>query len=314
LDLGTVGSIASVIGLVVAIVIAVHQRGEALKAQQKAESERARAASLEDHLARQRWQQLRSLGEQIDTLELEGSHKHEPMEAALHARLKEQYGGLLGVVATSTPGFCSSTVRHWVTIGRLPRPWQVAEAITHLEKAALEGAPSEDERWLAELIKSTTVVPKVQAIQPARELNQYVASYILVAHSVREELRDLLGQGGQASHSAAVLLYHLALDCQVALSLNKPGKPMFRTWGSETGKSFRERFNYYQTQDFWIMVAADDKARDELKGFEHLFEPMSDRRRSLAMLVPTSKAAETARSRYPELAEAAASVFRARKS
>jgi hypothetical protein len=311
LDLGTIGSIASVIGLVVAIAIAVYQRGEAFKAQQKAESERARAASLEDHLARQRWQQLRSLGEQIDTLELEGSYKHKPIEAALHARLKEQYGGLLGVVATSTPGFSSSTVRHWVTIGRLPRPWQVAEAITHLEKTALEGAPSEDERWLADLIKSTTAVPKVEMIRPPRELNQYVASYILVAHSVREELRDVLGRGGQAAYSAAVLLHHLASDCQVVLSLHKAGRPNFQTWGWETGKSFRERFDYYQTQDFWVMTVAADKAQDDLNGFRHLFEPGKDLMSK--MLIPTLKAADVARSRYPEVAEAAVTVFRAQK-
>ncbi len=311
MDLSTVGSIASVIGIVVAIAISVYQRGEALRAQRKAESERARAASLEDHLARQRWQQLRSLGEQIDTLELEGSYKHEPMEAALHARLKEQYGGLLAVVATSTPGFSSSTVRHWVTIGRLPRPWQIAEAITHLEKSALEGAPSEDERWLAELLKSTTVVPEIQAIEPPRELNQYVASYILVSHSVRQELKDLLSQGGQTARSAAVLLYHLALDCQAILALDKAGRSTFRTWGSETGKSFQERFDHYQSQDFWIMVAASENAQYKLNGFRHLFEPGKDFMSE--MLIPTSKAAEITRSRYPELAEAAATVFRARK-
>lgn len=313
MDLGTVGSIASVIGLVVAIAIAVYQRGEAVKAQQKAVSERARAASLEDHLARQRWQQLRSLGEQIDTLELDGSYKHKPMEAALHARLKEQYRGLLGVVATSTPGFSSSTVRHWVTIGRLPRPWQVTETITHLEKTALEGAPSEDERWLADLIKSTTAVPKVQMIQSPRELNQYVASYILVAHSVREELKDVLSRGGQAEYSAAVLLHQLASDCQMILSLDKAGMPSFQTWGWQTGKSFRERFEYYQTQEFRVMTMAADKAQDDLNGFRQLFEPGQDDFMS-KMLIPTPKAADVARSRYPELAEAALKVFRAQQS
>lgn len=312
MDLGDVGSIASVIGLVVAIAIAVYQRGEALKSQQKAESEHARAASLEDHLARQRWQQLRSLGEQIDALELEGGHKHKPMEAALHARLKEQYGGLLGIVATSTPGFSSSTVRHWVTVGRLPRPWQIAEAITHLEKASPEGAPSEDERWLAELIKSATVVPKVRPIQPPRELNQFVASYILVAHSVREELKEVLRPGGQASYSVAVLLHHLALDCQAVLSLKKAGRPNFLTWGWETGKSFRERFDHYQTQNFSVMSEAAERTQDDLNGFRHLFEPGQDGFRS-KMLIPTSQAADVARSRYPELAEAAVTVFRAQK-
>lgn len=312
MELDTLGNIASVIGLVVAIVIAVYQRGEALNAQRRAESERARAASLEDHLARQRWQQLRSLGEQIDTLELEGSYKHKPMEAALHARLKEQYSGLLGIVATSTPDFSPSTVRHWVTIGRLPRPWQVAEAITHLDMRSPDGAASEDEQWLADLINSTTVVPTVQAVQSPRELNQFVACYILVANSVREELRDLLGQGGQSESSASVLLYHLASDCQTVLSFNKAGKRNFKAWGWNAGKSFRQRFDYYQTQDFWTVTVAAYKVQDALKGFEQLFEPMTYY--SSSMLIPTCSAAEIARSRYPEIAEAAITVFRAQQS
>jgi hypothetical protein len=51
-DLGMVGSIASVVGLIAAAGIALYQRDVALKAQRRAESERRRAATLEDHLAR----------------------------------------------------------------------------------------------------------------------------------------------------------------------------------------------------------------------------------------------------------------------
>ena len=310
MDLNTLGSIASVIGIVAAAAIAVYQRGEALNAERKAETARARAASLEDHLASQRWQQLRSLGEQIDALELQGGHKHKPMEAALHARLKEQYAALVGIVATSTPGFSASTVRHWVTIGRLPRPWQIAEAITHLDKISQEGVPLDDQNWLAELIRSGSIVPTTRAIQPPRELNQFVASYILIANSVRDELKNLLAQGRpQTKYSALFLLYLLALDCNSLLSRKKGGLIQFCAWGWESGKSFRERIDYYNEQDFWIISMASQKAQGSLKGFEHMFEPMASGTSST--LLPTADAAEIARARYPNVAEVAAIVLQA---
>lgn len=234
------------------------------------------------------------------------------MQAALHARLKEQYAGLLGIVATSTPGFSSSTVRHWVKIGRLPRPWQVAEAITHLEKTAPEGAQSEDERWLADLLKSTATVPGVKAVQPPRELNQFVSAYILVAHSVRRELQDILSQSDRQDPSCVnVLLYNLAFDCEVIVSRKKAGYHFFRTWGWAEGKSFQERFNHYNTQDMWVVLPARDKVLHALSGFQHMFEPMNTR--SSSMLIPTPEAAEIARSRYPEVAEAAVTVLQAQE-
>ncbi|HCE4579500.1 hypothetical protein CGH93_23065 [Vibrio parahaemolyticus] len=72
-DFGSVGNVASILGLVVAIAVALYQREVALKAEREAKAEREKAATLEDHLLRQRWQQLRSLGEQIDQIERENS-------------------------------------------------------------------------------------------------------------------------------------------------------------------------------------------------------------------------------------------------
>jgi hypothetical protein len=311
-DLGVVGSIASVVGLVAGVAVAVYQRDQALKAQQSAEAERERAVSLQDHLARQRWQQLRSLGEQIDTLELEGRQKYEVLGASLHARLREQYSGLLGVVATSTPGFCASDIRHWVAIGRLPRPWQIAEAISYLEKPASVGSQSEDERWLAAIIASAGVIPAPQPVQPPPEMGEYVASYILVADSLRQELNDVWPQGGKTDLSAAVLLGHLAWDCAQICSPTIAGSPSFRAWGWEAGKPFGERLEHYQSQDFWVLVGAAEAAQKPLNGFEELFDAGTGH--LITKVIPKHKAAEVARAKYPELAQAAATVLQARKA
>lgn len=309
-DLGSLGSVASVVGLIAAIAIAVYQSRQARRAHKEARAERERAASLEDHLARQRWQQLRSLGEQIDTLERDGRYRHQPVDAALHARLKEQYSGLLGVIATSTVSFDSSVVRHWVAIGRLARPWQIAEAISHLEKPKTSQPPAEDEQWLAALLQSGNMVPKPTAVQPPREIDDYVAAFVLVADSVRDELREFLSKGGQSGHSAAVLLDHLACDCLQIQSLDRPGRPVFKAWGWQLGKSFRERFEYYQKQEFWVMANAGQHAQAKLQGFRHLFEVGGDT--TSRVLIPKSDAVEGVRAQFPHLVAAAARVFEGR--
>ena len=309
MNLGDAGSVASFIGVVLAVAIAIYQRGETQAAQKKAEQERERAASLEDHLARQRWQQLKSLGEQIDSIEQNGNHKYDPMQAALHARLKEQYNGLLGIVATSTPNYSAATLRHWVTVGRLPRPWQIAEAISHLEKEDLSKNESDDELWLTELLKSKNVIPKIQAIRPPIELDAYTASFILISNSVRDQLKSLLSSGGQTENSATILLHYLALDCERLVDNTRIGPNYFKAWGTNTGKSFSERFNFYQSQDFWVIKTAADNVRKNLDQFRIFFEEGDLLH---ASLLPTQKSVDSARSRFPELVEAAAMIFQPR--
>ena len=65
MDLSLFGSIASVIGLPAGFIIAYFQH--------------RKAASLGAHLTRQQWQQLRSLGDQIDSIEKEGTFKTKPL-------------------------------------------------------------------------------------------------------------------------------------------------------------------------------------------------------------------------------------------
>lgn len=308
MGLDSLGNLASVVGIVLAVAIAVFQRSLAFRAEQKAEAARNRATSLEEHLARQRWQQLRSLGEQIDALEKEGRETYEPSGAALHARLKEQYSALLGVVATSTQGFSAATIRHWVSIGRLARPWQIAEAISHLERSE---ELSEDDRWLAELIDARSIVPRPKEIVPPPEITEYAAAFILVADSVRDDLKALLYSGGQSAHSAAVLLDHLAMDCSEIGSLDRAGKPYFRSWGAIEGRPFRESFQYYESQDFWVMVAASTCVQEKLRGYSHLFEPGKDVNSKL--LIPRANAVGLATKKYPRLPQLASMVFRPQK-
>jgi hypothetical protein len=173
------------------------------------------------------------------------------------------------------------------------------------------GEQSEDEHWLAHLINSASLVQRPQAVQTPKELNEYAAAFILVADSVREKLRGFLSRGGQAEYSAAVLLHHLACDCLQILSLDKIGRPQFKTWGWEGGEPLGERFAYYQGQHFWAMVAAADAAQAELDGFSYLFEPGQDFHSK--MLIPSKKAVEIAHAKYPELLRAVVAVFEARE-
>lgn len=306
-DMASLGSAASILGLIVAIAVALYQRDAAIKAEHRANAEKERAASLEDHLARQRWQQLRSLGEQIDTLEKDSRHTADATGAALHARLKEQYSSLLGVIATSTPSFTSTRLRHWVYTGRLSRPWQVEEALSHVELTASNDDMLEDEKWLRRIIDDAKNSPESppKTLQFPLEVNEYVAAFILVAASVEEELTGTLQGRGQNTYSASVLLNHLAKDC-LTKSQNKIGPISLKAWGWDSGKLFKERFNHYQQLDFWVVKEAAENAQSLLRGYEEFFENFD----TLAtLLVPTKAAVNSAKKKFPEIAETAESLL-----
>lgn len=306
-DVASTGSVASILGLVVAIAVALYQRDAAIKAEHSANAEKDRAATLEDHLARQRWQQLRSLGEQIDTLEENQLHTADPTGAALHARLKEQYSSLLGVIATSTSSFSSTLLRHWVYTGRLSRPWQVEEALSHVEPNAFNSDMVEDEKWLRRIVDdardSQESTPKT--LHFPLEIDDYVAAFILVAASVEEQLIEILKGYGQEKFSALVLLNHLAEDC-LTKSQIKIGPISLKAWGWDSRKSFIERFNHYQKIDFWVVLEASKHAQSLLRGYEELFE---DYDAMSKLVIPTKAAVNSAKKKYPKIAETAESLL-----
>ncbi len=298
-DLGTLGSIASLAGLVAGFIIAVYQRRQALEARKEAAAERARATSLQDHLTRQQWQHLRSLGKQIDTLEGEGRTTETAVDAAMHAGLKEQYRSLLGVVATSTPGFSASTVRDWIEVGRLLRPWQIAEAISYLEVSATQEESADERQLLKDLLDSTRAVPRVAEIKTPPEPTPYVAAFVLVGHVVRDSLRGLL-RNASDEVVVAVLLHYLALDCLEMGSLEKIGGPKFRCWGSDSAAPLEERFKYYRKQDYWVIHGVAERVRVKLLQFAGLFENSSSSDPP-HFLIPKDKAAEVLGRKFPKI-------------
>lgn len=302
-DMASMGSVASILGLVVAIAVALYQRDAAIKAEHRANAEKERAATLEDHLARQRWQQLRSLGEQIDTLEKDRRHTADATGAALHARLKEQYSSLLGVIATSTPSFSATLLRHWVYTGRLPRPWQVEEALSHVELKSSNSDIAEDEKWLRRIIDDAKASPESppKTLQFPLEVNEYVAAFILIAASVEEQLLEILKGHGQTTYSVSVLLNHLAEDC-LTKSQKKIGPINLKAWGWKSGKTFKERFHHYQELDFWVVQEAAQHAQSLLRGYEEFFE---DYHTVSTLVIPTRAAVNSSRKKYPAVAETA---------
>jgi len=300
-DMASMGSVASVLGLVVAVVVAIYQRGEAQKSERKANAEKERAATLEDHLSRQRWQQLRSLGEQIDTLEKDQRHTADATGAALHARLKEQYSAILGVIATSTPSFSAKLLRHWVYTGRLSRPWQVEEALSHVDPDSSNDDIEESEVWLRKLIndsKSSSGEALRSLCFPV-ELNEYAASYILVASSVKDQLLVFSKRGGQTAYSLAVLLDHLTQDALQVVS-NKIGPVRHKTWGWDEKLSFSERFHHYLSIDFWVVHGAANHAQNKLLDYGEFFEKYNA---VVKYVIPTDRATKLARKKYPEIAD-----------
>ncbi|WP_040474668.1 hypothetical protein [Marinobacter algicola] len=301
--MASMGSVASILGLLVAIAVAFYQRNAAIKAKFRANAEKERAANLEDHLARQRWQQLRSLGEQIDTLEKDKRHTADATGAALHARLKEQYSSLLGVIATSTKSFSAAQLRHWVYTGRLSRPWQVEEALSHVEPEFSNSEIAEDEKWLRRVIDDAKVSAESspQTLQFPLEVNEYVAAYILVAAAVEEQLLEVSRGSGQTAYSIAVLLNHLAEDC-LTKSQNKYGPISLKAWGWDSDKTFKERFYHYQELDFWVVRGAAHDAQSLLNGYEEFFE---DYDALVKSVIPTKSAIHHSRNKYPDIAEIA---------
>lgn len=301
-----IGTITSILGLLSAMAFGVYQHRVAVRAESKADQERSRRASLEDHLERQRWQQLKSMGEQIDAIESDGKKEYEPRLAGLYASLREQYSSLLSVVATSEEALNPSVVRSWVTSGRLKRPWQIAEAISHLNQKNMTSGDDEDRDWLSELINKESIVPKPRSVQKPKEPTPYVAAYILIANAVSDELQPALRKGGQHGYSLTVLLNHLAEDC-VALRNKGAGRdPTLKAWGHEQGKSFGERVEHYNQQEFWVMVNAADTVAGKLKGFERYFDHTGD---LVCEVVPTGAAVEELRSLYPDIAEQSRTVL-----
>jgi hypothetical protein len=304
MDLGMIGNIASVGGVAASVLVAWHQSSQAKRARREAQAERERAATLEAHLDRQRWQQLRSIGEQIDTIERSGKQEHSATEAALHARLREQFASLLAVIATETKTYTPAVVRHWVQVGRLVRPWQVAEAVSHLGPLATDGDhASEDSKYLTELCRD---VRRVAKLEGPKQPTDYVAAYILIAHHWKAELVTLLKPGGQSHYTGAVLLDCLTQDCLDSVTAGSHDAPHQRCWGATQKKSLRERFEHYQSLDFWVMAEASENAQRRIEPFRDLFEPGRDR--SGKLLVPKEEAAEMARARFPHLVEPAAKI------
>lgn len=295
-----VSTIASILGFIAAIVVAIWQHRVAIAAEKKADEERGKRASLEDHLERQRWQQLRSLGQQIDALEADGRKEYQPSLASLHASLKEQYSSLLSIIATSTSQFDATALRFWVGTGRLRRPWQIAEAVSHLNRKPSTSSGGEDERWLNELIEAKRVVPAPQPVKKALVPTKYISAYILMAYAVKDQLSGLLRRGGQSEYSISILLSLLAEDCLNLAEQGAGQDPRLRAWGYGEAKSFEERFLYYQKQEFWIVVAASDAAQSKLDGFQSFFNLTS---RFDPCLLPKDEAVEQARARYPNIAE-----------
>ncbi|HCG9646540.1 TPA: hypothetical protein ACF31N_004407 [Vibrio parahaemolyticus] len=297
-DFGSVGNVASILGLVVAIAVALYQREVALKAEREAKAEREKAATLEDHLLRQRWQQLRSLGEQIDQIERENSQATDPASAALHARLKEQYASILGVIAASTKDFSVALIRRWVNTGRLFRTWQISEALTYVNIVHTDESNLDDEKWLREIIERThssqQQIP--QSLQLPIELNEFVAAYIILSGIYSDFIKSKLGSG-QQNYSVVTVLGYLANDC-LEKSNNKFGGEHFQCWGWKELKDFEERYDYYQKLDFWVVCTVSRHFQSKLSDYANYFEDVGS---SPRYVLPTNKAFDEAKMLFPEL-------------
>lgn len=301
-----VGTIASVLGLAAGVAFGAYQYRVAVRAEKKADEERSRRASLEEHLERQRWQQLKSLGEQIDALDSDGRKESEPRLARLHASLREQYSSLLGVIATSADKLDATVVRSWVNSGRLRRPWQIAEAISHLNQENLTSGDPKDKSWLDNLISDGSVVPKPRPITKPKEPTPYVAAYILMANAAWDELRPFVREGGYNHYPLTVLLDHLAEDCVALCNIGEGSDPTLIAWGHENRKPFSERFEHYRQHDFWVLVNAADAVAEKLKEFDRYFNHKGD---IAHRIVPKQTAVQELRKRYPEIAEQCRAVL-----
>lgn len=297
-DVGSIGNFASIIGLVLAIAVAIYQREVALKAEREAKVEREKAATLEDHLIRQRWQQLRSLGEQIDQIERDSSQISDPASAALHARLKEQYASILGVIAVSNSCYSVSLIRRWVSTGRLFRTWQISEALTYVNVDNVDKSNADDEKWLKELIERSNASSKQhpQSIQLPIELNEFAAAYILISDLHFEMIKSKLGSG-QNNYSLVTVLGFLAYD-YIEKHTEKFRDNRYKCWGWDDSKSFEERYQYYQKMDFWMVVATSDKFQLLLSDYNAYFENTGS---STNSILPINKAIHEAKELFPEL-------------
>ncbi|ELI0637525.1 hypothetical protein Q8344_005256 [Vibrio harveyi] len=301
-DVGSIGNIASILGLILAVVVALYQRDSALKAEREAKAEREKASTLEDHLLRQRWQQLRSLGEQIDQIELEKSQITEPTSAALHARLKEQYSSVLGVVTASTECFSVALIRRWVTTGRLFRTWQIEAALSFVSIDSTDKSSAEDERWLRTIIDSTNQSNQEgpKKVQLPKELNEFTAAYIIISSMNYEFIDSKLGYG-QNNYTLSVLLGFLAQDCIEKHNV-KLGKPNYKCWGSNDVEPFRSRYDYYQNMNFWMVCTLSSYFDSQLSCYDFYFENVGA---SPYHILPTSEAIKEAKELFPELCSSA---------
>ncbi|HII4333238.1 TPA: hypothetical protein ACY4P8_004690 [Vibrio parahaemolyticus] len=297
-DVGAVGNIASILGFFLAIAIALYQRDIALKAEREAKSEREKAATLEDHLMRQRWQQLRSLGEQIDQIERENSHISDPASAALHARLKEQYASILGVLTVSTPNFSVALIRRWVSTGRLFRTWQISEALTYVNANTVDKETTEDEKWLREVISLTNASsqPHPQNIKLPIELNEFVAAYILLSRANHSFIKAQLNSG-KNKYSLTTVLGYLSHDCIEKMNA-KYRHESLKCWGWDKNKTFEERYAYYQKLDFWIVCTVSDYFQSTIREYSDFFEDIGAHPKCL---LSTSRAVDEAKELFPEL-------------
>ncbi len=107
-----------------------------------------KTTTVEEHLERQRWQQLRSFGELIDLLEKNGRHEANADYAAARSSLRQQYGTVLATLATAHREYSARLLRGWIENGRLNRPWQILEAMTHLPDSRADQLHNYD--WLKE--------------------------------------------------------------------------------------------------------------------------------------------------------------------
>ena len=294
-NFSNIAGIASIVGLMVGLAFGAYQYFQARKARMAAEAERKRAVQLEDFLASQRWQQLLSISEQIDSLERTGKQELHAEEAASHARLKGQYSSLITILATFSGDFSAKILRHWIEVGRLIRPWQIAEALVHLKTPTLDDA--DDHKWVLDTARAQGATSDPVEVDQPSEPDDWAMAYVTLAYLHKDDIATIAPSGGYTRFAIVVLLGYLASDCLNSIAFDdKFTDGAISTWGH--GQFFVKRAAYYAEQDVSLLVNKQHETQRRLGNVPWLFT-------NFEMLIPTAEALEYVTAKRPDLAAAA---------
>lgn len=282
---GRIVDFATISGLAVGLV----GLGVAYDQNRVAKAAAKKVVGVEQHLAQQRWQQLRSIGDLIDLLEKDGRHEHNADYAAARASLKQQYGTVLATLAAATPAFSAHLLRGWIENGRLSRPWQIVEAMTHLPDSRADQQHNYD--WLKERLGAQAPAESVKAVSIPSKLGRSEAAYILCVNDNRDFINNLLLQ--DSGHSAAVMVFVMQLQAQDRCRLRPPING-YDCWGTAEKKPIAEIFGHYNGFEFYVIHAAAESSKQKIRLFADHFEDYN-------CLQPKDSALERVRVEFPDL-------------